>query len=119
MEEGGGGGAAGAAGAGGEGGAEEGGGLSAMQSVMFCGVVGLFASTLNLGFVLGGSMVEAAEAAGASSLVSADVVWLFAFTIAGAVNCGYAACLARTRLDVAPRASMCRALVDGGACPCM
>jgi hypothetical protein len=42
--------------------------LSAVQAVVFCAVVGLFCSTLNLAFLLGDSLKTSAEAAGASEV---------------------------------------------------
>ena len=42
--------------------------MSALQAVLFCAVVGLFCSTLNLAFLLGDSIKKSAEKAGASAV---------------------------------------------------
>jgi len=89
--------------------------LTAAQSVALCLTAGLVASTLQLAFVLGGSIASAAESIGVSPILSAGerargpapaevwrsltrvrcagVIWLPAFCISGLVNVLYAAWL--------------------------
>jgi hypothetical protein len=91
--------------------------LTAARSVALCLTAGLVASTLQLAFVLGGSIASAAESIGVSPILSAGeserargpapaevwrsltrvrcagVIWLPAFCISGLVNVLYAAWL--------------------------
>mmetsp|Transcript_41185 Transcript_41185/g.129367 ORF Transcript_41185/g.129367 Transcript_41185/m.129367 type:complete len:353 (-) Transcript_41185:164-1222(-) len=64
--------------------------LSPLQSVGFCMVAGIFASSLQLAFVIGDSLTQQLLALGISKLFAQDAIWLFAFCLAGVVNCSYA-----------------------------